>query len=95
MVTKYQIAQEFLDHLKECDAFFNQLPRSVEEAFYENEAYTTKDQMLHILLKQLLKESDYDDLCYFAYESNPVYFVDDLEFNTLESYWNYLDERVC
>ena len=94
MVDKYQIAEAFFDHLHECDQFINQLPQSVEAAFYENEAYTAKDQLVHILLKSVLGETEHDDLCYFAYEDAPRVEVDNLIFLTLEEYWQYCDSKV-
>ena len=90
-MTKYDIAEAFFDTEHECKMFLDGLPRSVEPAFTENEAYVAQEQFAHRLLKQLLSESEYDDLCYFAYESNPQIEMDGFTFHNLEDYWTYCD----
>lgn len=93
-MTKYDIAEAFWDAEHERKMFVESLPSTIELAFIENEAYVAQEEFAHKLLKQLLTESDYDDLCYFAYESNPCVYVDDLKFNNLEDYWTYMDSKV-
>lgn len=93
-LNKYDLAVLAQEMIEECDQFMNQLPQSIEAAFYDNEAYNAKDQFIHILLKQLLTDSEHDDLCYFLYESSPRVEVDNLVFLTLQDYWEYLDAQA-
>jgi len=93
-MNKYDIAAAFWDCEHERKMFLETIPQSIELAFVENEAYVAQEQLAHKLLKALLGESNYDDLCYFAYESNPSVFVDELQFNTLEDYWTYMDSKT-
>lgn len=90
-MTKYDIATAFWDCKHEYDQFIESLPSSIEQAFYENEAYVAQEQLAHKLLKAMLSESEYDDLCYFAYESNPRVEIDGYTFTSLEDYWAYCD----
>lgn len=90
-MNKYDIAAAFWDCKHEYDHFVNSIPQSIEQAFTENEAYQAQEKFAHILLTQLLSESEYDDLCYFAYESNPQVEMDNHTFTSLEDYWTYCD----
>lgn len=93
-LNKYDLAVLYMEMVSECDQFYNQLPSSVESAFYDNEANTAKEEFIDILLKQLLTTSEYDDLTYFAYESNPRVEVDNQVFTSLEEYWTHLDQQA-
>lgn len=93
-LNKYDLAVLYMEMVAECDQFYDQLPQSIEAAFYENEANTAKESLIHILMNQLLTESEYDDLTYFAYETNPRVEVDNLVFATLEEYWTHLDQQA-
>lgn len=90
-MNKYDIATAFWDCKHEYDQFIASLPSSIELAFVENEAYVAQEQLAHKLLKAMLSESEYDDLCYFAYESNPQVEMDNHNFTSLEDYWTYCD----
>lgn len=93
-LNKYDLAVLYKEMRDECDQFYNQLPQSIESAFYDNEANRAKEDFIDILLKQLLTESEYDDLTYFAFETNPRIEVDNLVFLTLEEYWQHLDQQA-
>lgn len=93
-MTKYDIATAFFDMLNEQRQFQEQLPQSVEQAFCDNEYVAAQDQFIHQLLKVVLSTSEYDDLCYFAYESNTRVEIDGFKFYNLEDYWTYLDSLV-
>lgn len=93
-LNKYDLAVLYMEMVSECDGFLNQLPQSIESAFYDNEANRAKEDFIHVLLKQLLTESEYDDLTYFAYETNPRVEVDDQVFTNLEDYWTHLDQQA-
>lgn len=93
-LNKYDIAEVYLETQERCNDFNNQLPQGLEQAFFDNEAYQANEQLVHILLKQLLTEPEFDDLMYFAFESNPCVEVDGQDFHTVQEYWEYLDEQV-
>ena len=93
-LNKYDLAVLYMEMLSECDQFYNQLPQSVESAFYENEAVQAKEELIHVLLNQLLTQAEYDDLTYFAFETDPSIEVDDQVFTTLEEYWQHLDQQA-
>lgn len=93
-LNKYDLAVLYKEMRDECDSFYNQLPQTVEAAFYDNEANRAKEDFIDILLKQLLTQAEYDDLAYFAYETNPRIEVDDQVFTNLEDYWTHLDQQA-
>ena len=93
-LNKYDLAVLYMEMVSECDNFYNQLPQTVEAAFYDNEAIQAKEEFIHILLNQLLTQAEYDDLTYFAYETNPLVEVDNQVFTSLEDYWTHLDQQA-
>lgn len=88
---KNKIAQAFLDYNAKCDDFTNKLPNSVQQFLLENELNTYNDEIIHILLNQIFTQEELDDLYYFAYETNPIVFIDDKQFDNLLEFWAYLD----
>lgn len=92
MLNKYDVLELFQDAEAVRTEFFDQLPHSIEPAFFDNEYAQSQDKLIHTLLKQFLTPSEYDDLCYFAYETSPRIEVDNQTFYSLEDYWTYCDQ---
>lgn len=94
MVTKYEIAKAFLECQQKCDEFYESLPQPIRDAFVENPINLAHEQLQHLLLSELLTIEQLDDLYYFAYESTPLVEWEGREFHTLESYWQYCDQKA-
>lgn len=90
-MTKYQVAQAFLNCQNKRDEFYESLPSTLREAFFDNAASLASEELQHILLSQLLSPEQLDDVYYFAYETNPKVEWEGVTFTTLEDYWRYCD----
>lgn len=94
-MTKYQIAEAFLNSQQKRDAFYESLPSSLREAFFDNDANLASEELQHILLSQLLLPEQLEDLYYFAYETNPQVECEGFTFTTLKDYWQYCDQKAA
>ena len=88
-MTKYEIAEMFMQMENLNSEYIDKIPADINSVFFDNEFVYNIQTLLHSLLTQCLGQEDYDDLMYFAYETNPKVIVDNQEFCTLIDYWNY------
>lgn len=86
---KYTIAKKYLEMTETIDTFVDKLPQSIQQAFFDNEFTNVAQEYISYLLTQLLTESQLDDLYYFAHETCPIYYYDDIQFTDLFTYWTY------
>lgn len=89
MVNKYTLAKDYLSMISQCEEFVDKLPRSISQAFFDNEYTTAQIELINKMLKQCLTSEQYDDLMYYAHEDYPVVYYDSLQFNDLFEYWAY------
>ena len=84
---KVKIAKTYLEMVKLNAEYLNRIPKDIAEAIFDNQYSENLNTYLHLYLEQLLTTEQFEDLMYFAYESNPRIEYEGQEYTDIFSWW--------